>query len=121
MGTIMPRPPLRPPRRRALLGQLAARHGGGLLVAEVDADDADVLAALGNLDLFEEVDSAARSCVSSAVIEPALLFEDAAASICGRQGQPSLDRAACASSYQAGRGEEIERRAGASRSRGRRE
>lgn len=38
-----------------LLGDLAPHHGGGLLVAQVDADDPDVLLGLGDLDLFKQV------------------------------------------------------------------
>ena len=41
----------------------------------MDADDADVLLALRNLHLFEEVDALARGA-QFLVDEPSLLFED---------------------------------------------
>ena len=42
------------------LGNLAAHHTVGLLIAEVNLDAPDIILALGNLDLFEEIDALDR-------------------------------------------------------------
>ena len=46
--------------RSLFFGDLAPDDGGSLLVAQVDADDADVFLGLGDLDLFKEVDPLGR-------------------------------------------------------------
>ncbi len=81
METIMPPPPAPPLRRRGLLhglalGDLRTHHRARVFIAQEDADATDVLRALGNLDLFEQIHALAGGAQLFGQ-QPQLLFQQA--------------------------------------------